>query len=197
MSVATLACCGPLVCVGAAAMYSAPRVASKKILADPTVAPPAPSESEKITEVVDILKKCEQPEMPVTHHFSPGIYCREIFMPALPGGGTLVVGHVHKTRHQNIVLTGKAVVTIGEERLEIVAPFIFESEAGAQKLLHIIEDMRWLTVHTNPDNITDIPTIENMIFDLPPEIQEAGIPLDDFRMQRNLALKGENPCPGH
>lgn len=153
----------------------------------------APRKESSISAVVDVLKQCEQPEMPVTHRFSPGIYCREIFMPALPGGGTLVVGHIHKTKHQNIVLTGKAVVTIGDERLEIVAPFVFESEAGAQKLLHIIEDMRWLTVHANPDNITDIPTIENMIFDLPPEIRDSGIPLDDFRMQRNLALKGENP----
>lgn len=151
----------------------------------------APRKKHSIGAAVDILKQCEQPEMPVTHHFSPGIYCREIFMPALPGGGTLVVGHIHKTQHQNIVLTGKAVVTIGDERLEIVAPFVFESEAGAQKLLHIIEDMRWLTIHANPDNITDIPTIENMIFALPTEIQQAGIPLDDFRMQRNLALKGE------
>lgn len=153
-------------------------------------------QKESIAAVVDVLKQCEQPAMPVTHRFSPGIYCREIFMPALPGGGTLVVGHIHKTRHQNIVLTGKAIVTIGEERLEITAPFVFESDAGAQKLLHVVEDMRWITIHANPDNITDIPTIENMIFDLPPEIRESGIPLDDFRMARNLTLKGESPCQG-
>lgn len=178
---------GPVVCMGA----YLPQIASKRLLSEPTVISECEEfEESPIEEVVEILKQCEQPEMPVTHRFSPGIYCREIFMPALPGGGTLVVGHVHKTRHQNIVLTGKAIVTIGDERMEIVAPFVFESEAGAQKLLHIIEDMRWLTVHANPDNITDIPTIENMIFDLPPEIQESGIPLDDFRMQRNLALKG-------
>lgn len=174
--------------------YALPRVITKKALveiAEDLGAKVTPSESEKIDEVVEILKQCEQPEMPVTHRFSPGIYCREIFMPALPDGGTLVVGHIHKTKHQNIVLTGKAIVTIGDERLEITAPFVFESDAGAQKLLHIIEDMRWLTIHANPDNITDIPTIENMIFDLPEEIQASGIPLDDFRMARNLVLKGD------
>lgn len=47
----------------------------------------APRKKPGVAEVVEILKQCEQPEMPVTHHFSPGIYCREIFMPALPGGG--------------------------------------------------------------------------------------------------------------
>lgn len=142
-----------------------------------------------ISEIVDVLSQCEQPEMPVTHRFSPGIYCREIFMPALPGGGTYVVGHIHKTQHQNIVLSGRAYVTIDGVSVEIVAPFVFESAAGAQKLLHVVEDMRWVTVHANPDNITDIPTLENMIFDLPEEIRSAGIPLDDFRMQRNQ-LKG-------
>lgn len=120
--------------------------------------------------------------MPVTHRFSPGVYCREIFMP----GGTYVVGHVHKTRHQNIVLTGRALVTIDGVQTEIVAPFIFESDAGAQKLLHVLEDMRWLTVHANPDNITDIPTIEDLIFDLPPEVKSSGLELDQFRMNRNL-----------
>lgn len=149
----------------------------------PPVAPAPRKES--IAEVVEILKQCEQPEMPVTHHFSPGIYCREIFMPALPGGGTYVVGHIHKTRHQNIVLTGRALVTIDGVTQEIVAPFVFESEAGAQKLLHVIEDMRWMTVHANPDNITDIPTVEDMIFDLPEDIRNSGMPLDDYRMNRN------------
>lgn len=151
---------------------------------------PAP-QKESISSIVEVLKQCEQPQMPVTHRFSPGIYCREIFMPALPGGGTYVVGHIHKTKHQNIVLTGRAFVTIDGVCTEIVAPFVFESDAGAQKLLHVVEDMRWLTVHANPDNITDIPTIENMIFDLPEEIREAGIPLDDFRMNRNT------PCLEH
>lgn len=147
---------------------------------------------ENIAAVVDLLKQCEQPEMPITHRFSPGIYCREIFMPALPGGGTYVVGHIHKTRHWNIVLTGKAIVTIDEVSEEIVAPFVFESDAGAQKLLHIIEDMRWLTVHANPDNITDIPTIEDMIFDLPEEIRASGLELDAFRMNRNKLVKGDS-----
>lgn len=151
---------------------------------------PAPRK-ENIKEIVSILEQCEQPEMPVEHRLSPGIYCREIFMPALPGGGTYVVGHIHKTKHQNIVLTGRAFVTIDGVQLEIVAPFIFESAAGAQKLLHVVEDMRWITVHANPDNITDIPTLENMIFDLPEAVVASGLELDAFRMQRNQLMKGD------
>jgi len=140
--------------------------------------------AQRLHRAVDALKDCEQPEMPVTHRFSPGIYCREIFMPALPGG-TIVIGHKHKTRHQNIVLTGRALVTIDGVCTEIVAPSVFESDAGAQKALLILEDMRWITVHANPDNITDIPTVEDMIFDLPEDIRNSGMPLDDYRMNRN------------
>lgn len=141
-----------------------------------------------IESVVDVLKQCEQPEMPVTHYFSPGIYCRQIFMPALPGGGTYVIGHKHKTRHQNIILTGKATVTIGNDTLHIEAPFVFESAEGSQKLLTVTEDMLWITVHANPENIADIPTLESMIFELPDEIRDSGLELDQFRMNRNLSL---------
>src|SRR5690242_10473496 len=43
---------------------------------------------------------------PVTHHFAPGVYMREIFMPA----GAFVIGHEHRTEHLNVILTGRASV---------------------------------------------------------------------------------------
>ena len=81
--------------------------------------------------------------LPLTHTFSDGVYAREIFMPK----GHIVVGHVHKTRHLNIVSTGKARVYSEGTITEIVAPYTFESGEGARKVLFIEEDMFWTTIH--------------------------------------------------
>lgn len=97
--------------------------------------------------------------LPLTHTFSDGVYVREVFMPQ----GSFIVGHVHKTRHINIVSTGKALVWMNGEIHEITAPFTFESEAGVRKVLLILEDMFWSTVHVTKEKDLDI--ITDMIID--------------------------------
>lgn len=132
-----------------------------------------------IAAAVEEWQHLPQVEMPVTHRFSPGVYIREIFMPA----NTVVVGYVHKTRHFNIVLTGRALVQMEGRTEEIVAPCTFESGPGVQKVLLILEDMRWQTVHANPQDCQDVATIEELLVVLTPELieQKAGRTLDQFR----------------
>jgi quercetin dioxygenase-like cupin family protein len=98
-----------------------------------------------------------QVECPVTHNFAPEIYVREIFMPA----GTVVIGHKHLTEHFNVILKGKCRVMIGDELKELTAPCTFVSGAGSQKVVNVLEDCIWQTVHSNPDNETDVDTLEN------------------------------------
>ncbi len=115
------------------------------------------------------------------HAFKPGEYWREITMPA----GMTGVGHIHNQRHINIVMSGHALVTCDGVTQEVRAPAIFVCEAGAQKAFQVFEDFRLITVHQNPDELRDIVEIERMVFRLPEAIVEAGVPLDDFRMQKN------------
>lgn len=135
-----------------------------------------------IRALVDDLVTKPQIAMPLTHHFAPGIYTREIFMPA----GTFVIGHEHRTTHFNIVLTGRARVMMEADAPaeEIVAPCIFVSGAGVQKVLLIEEDMRWLTIHTNPDDETDIATLEERLLNLSAAFLEAkgNRTVDEMRM---------------
>ena len=98
-----------------------------------------------------------QVECPVTHNFAPDIYVREIFMPA----GTVVIGHKHLTEHFNVILKGKCRVMIGDVVEELTAPCTFVSGAGSQKIVNVLEDCIWQTVHSNPDNATDIETLES------------------------------------
>ena len=97
--------------------------------------------------------------LPLQHTFSDGVYVREIFMPK----GMIVVGHIHKTRHLNNIVKGKARVWTNGSVIEIKAPYIYESEPNMRKVLYIEEDMIWQTIHaTNSKNVNEI---EKLIID--------------------------------
>lgn len=84
-----------------------------------------------------------QVEMPTKHHFLPGLYLREIFMPA----GTIVIGKIHRTEHFNIIQQG-SVTLLGDGTCQrLTAPCTFVSKPGVQKVLYIHEDCVWTTVH--------------------------------------------------
>jgi quercetin dioxygenase-like cupin family protein len=110
--------------------------------------------------VKEFLKE-EQVECPVNHAFAPDIYVREIFMPA----GTVVIGHKHLTEHFNVILKGKCRVIIGDVVQELTAPCTFVSAAGAQKIVNVLEDCIWQTIHSNTDNERDIDTLEDKYVD--------------------------------
>lgn len=76
-----------------------------------------------------------QVECPVTHHFGPGVYIREAFLPA----GTYVMGHAHKCEHMNMMIKGKMAVIVNGEAKVIEGPYIFTGQPG-RKLAYILED---------------------------------------------------------
>lgn len=102
-------------------------------------------------------------ECPLEHRFTPGVYCRIVTMPASAGGAyTAVIGHEHKTHHENVVLSGEALVSINGEVKRITAGDYFDSRPGVRKVLVILQTMKYMTIHPNPDNVTDIATLEEM-----------------------------------
>lgn len=107
-------------------------------------------------KTVDVNEAC-----PTNHYFSDGVYTREIFMPA----GLLVIGKTHKTRHLNVVLTGSCDVMINGEIQHIQAPYTFESLEGSQKTLYIHEDCKWMTIHVNEDDETNLEILEERYID--------------------------------
>lgn len=97
-----------------------------------------------------------QAELPVVHHFGPGIYIREMHAPA----GTLVVGHRHKQPCTNILMKGALLLAgpNGPTRLE--APALFVSEPG-RKLAVVLEDMVFQNVIAT--ELTDVEEIETVM----------------------------------
>jgi hypothetical protein len=103
-----------------------------------------------------LLTRPVQAEYELTHSFGPGVYMREILMLK----DTMLIGHEHKLEHFNIVLSGKALVLMDGKVEEIVGPCYFKSGPGVRKVLYILEDMRWMTVHPNVDDERDIEKLE-------------------------------------
>lgn len=109
---------------------------------------------DNIAKLVNVMKTLPQLEAPVKHHFSKGVYVREIFMPK----GMIIVGKIHKTRHLNIVSQGRCTVVTPTRKFEVEAPCTFESIEGEQKVVYMHEDVVWSTVHVT--NETDLEKIE-------------------------------------
>jgi len=107
-----------------------------------------------ILSLEDELRKHEQLDLPVKHFFAPGLYVREIFMPA----GSVVTGKIHKHAHFNVILAGKVTVSTEFGVEEYEAPCRFVSEPGTKRAVYVHEDCIWQTFH--PTDKTDLAEIE-------------------------------------
>lgn len=94
---------------------------------------------------------------PVTHHFAPGCYAREMLLPA----DHTIIGKIHKHSHLNIISKGKVIVSTEGGKEEFTGPCVFTSLAGTKRAVYAVEDTVWTTIH--PTNETDLEKIEDEI----------------------------------
>lgn len=110
--------------------------------------------------------KYPQVDCPVTHHFGPSIYIREMVIPA----GTLIIGKPHKTEHLCNMISGRMIVVNEDgERKELVAPCVFMAKKG-RKSAYIIETVRFQNIFSTDE--TDIAKLEAMLVDDTPLLEE-------------------------
>lgn len=94
----------------------------------------------------------------VRHFFAPGCYAREITMPE----GMVIIGKIHRHAHVNVISAGRVrVLTEHGGCEEFSAPCTFVSQPGTKRLVYILEDTVWTTLHIT--NSTDLEEIEREI----------------------------------
>lgn len=99
-------------------------------------------------------------ECPLKHSFVDGIYVREILIPK----GTVLTGKIHRHEHPNFLMSGDVtVVTEGGGLERLKAPQAMISAPGTKRVVIANEDTIWITVHHNPQNLTDLGALEEMI----------------------------------
>lgn len=104
-----------------------------------------------------VANGCEMDAEALTsHYFAPGVYIRELRIPA----GTCLTGKIHKSAHLNVVSAGRIHVLTEHGVREIVGPCVLRSDAGIKRVGYAIEDTVWLCVHPNEDNCTDLAQLE-------------------------------------
>ncbi len=111
---------------------------------------------EAITTGEDFLKTLPQVELKVFHHFAPGVYARELHIPA----GVVLTGAIHKTEHLFILSAG-AIEQISEHTgLErIKAPFTCISKPGVKRMGVALTDVVVTTIHATSE--TNIEILED------------------------------------
>jgi len=117
------------------------------------------SHSEKLECLEAAMLDHPQVPCPVVHHFGPGVYVREVHLPA----GTLAIGHAQRFAQLNVVLQG-AVAMLGDDgQLKIVqAPAIFTGPPG-RKFGYVLRDTVWQNIYASEE--TDIEALENHFLD--------------------------------
>lgn len=111
---------------------------------------------------VALLGRFNKVDCPLEHIFMPGMYMRTILMPA----GSKVTSKIHKHKHPFFVMQGSARVWVDGKGWELIkAPYRGITEPGTRRVLDILEDCIWVTVHHNPSDSEDLEEIEALVIE--------------------------------
>ena len=137
------------------------------------------STREKVNALEAMMRQMGPVEFPVAHHFGPGVYARELFIPK----GSLIVGKIHKYPQINIMSCGDLSVLTEEGIQRVQAPFTIVSPAGTKRIAYAHEDTVWTTIHGTHE--TDLDKIESDL-----------IAQNDQEYEEFCKLTGETKCLG-
>lgn len=111
------------------------------------------SDRDKVALIEAEMLKHEQIDIPIRHYFSPGVYAREITIPA----GTLLTGRIHKFEQLNILSGGEISVSTEDGMQRVAAPFTVVSPPGTKRIAYAHTECTWTTIlateETDPELI--------------------------------------------
>lgn len=107
-----------------------------------------------IYQVEEAIRQLPQLDLPVTHHFSKGLYARELFIPK----GCILTGKRHRFENMNMLIQGDITVSTDDGYKRIQAPAVIVSPPGTKRIGYAHEDTRWVTIHATEE--TDMDKIE-------------------------------------
>lgn len=112
-----------------------------------------------IVKLQTLMLQGDTLELEVKHHFSDGLYARELFIPA----GVCLVGALHKTTHLYMVVKGKCKVSSQFGNIDIEAPFMGETIPETKRVIYAETDCVWIGFH--PTDLTDVEEIGRQILE--------------------------------
>ena len=95
--------------------------------------------------------------MDLVHHFSDGLYAKQMIIPA----DTMILKHTHSFSHLSILASGKVAVMRGDEVDVIEAPACIEIKAGLVHGVKALTDCVWFCVHATDEK--DASKVDNVL----------------------------------
>ena len=114
---------------------------------------------DKIVRLQEAMNAFPQVECPVKHTFAPGLYAREMTIPA----GVTAVGAIHKTEHITTISKGRILLMTDNGIEEICAPYTGVSKAGIKRAAHALEETIMTCYH--PTHETDLDKLAEELTD--------------------------------
>lgn len=133
---------------------------------EPAVLPHAPTlaEIERIERVLLAAEAEHGVELRTRHHFAPGVYAREVFIPA----GTVLTGARHKCAHL-VTFVGDITVWHEGQMVRLTGHHTLLSTPGAKRVGYAHADT-WCTGFFATDE-TDVRKLEEMLVETPEMLQ--------------------------
>lgn len=96
----------------------------------------------------------EPVDIKITHHFSDGVYAREMFVPK----GVAFIGKIHKRTNLSIMSQGEMLMRTAKGVETVKAPFTLVAPPGTQRMGYAVQDTVWTVIHGTRE--TDVEKIE-------------------------------------
>lgn len=120
---------------------------------------PRNTRGERVARLERALLALPQVNCPIRHYFAPGIYAREMSIPA----GTVVTGAVHKTENLIVVSKGRLRIVTDDGTRDVAAGETFTCKPVMKNAVVALEDSRWTNFFSNPTNERDTDKLVDML----------------------------------
>ena len=99
----------------------------------------SPTMRQKVERLERAMYEVPQVDCPVRTYFAPGLFAREITIPA----GIALIGAIHKVENLAILSKGKLEIVTDEGTITIEAPWTGTVKPGAKNCAVALEDSVW------------------------------------------------------
>jgi quercetin dioxygenase-like cupin family protein len=113
--------------------------------------------TQSIKETVEEVSGRFDVDLGIVHHFSSGVYAKQMTLPA----GTTALSHSHEHDHMSLLAQGEVLVkTDNSEAERFVAPSVVTIKAGVNHAIYAVVDSSWFCIHatndTDPEHIDEV-----------------------------------------
>jgi len=130
--------------------------------------------------------------MSTVHLFTPGLYVRQLIVPA----GTMFTGLKHKSQHPFILIGGVVEIIDHDSRQIFEAPHMGITLEGTKRVAFAHTEVTWLTIHANPNDITNPDEIVSILteeFDNPLFEDKTNPRINSWRLESGPSYVFDGP----